>query len=109
MPPLQQKNAMQNSLKKIQQEMAELEAVLKQNGSQSCEVLPVCRELPPSSTEGTFEMEQTRKERNRSMVLFGVLGFFYVYFYSFIKKKTQTLSISELLGNYNSFPVAAFF
>ncbi|XP_032934593.1 breast cancer type 1 susceptibility protein homolog isoform X2 [Catharus ustulatus] len=62
----QQKNAMQNSLKKLQQEMAALEAVLKQNGSQNCEVLPVCRELPPSSTEGAFEMEQTRKEKNRS-------------------------------------------
>ncbi|NWH37240.1 BRCA1 protein, partial [Chloropsis hardwickii] len=63
----QQKNAMQNSLKKLQQEMAALEAVLKQNGSQSCEVLPVQRELPHSSTEGAFEMDQTRKEKNRSM------------------------------------------
>ncbi|XP_016159884.1 PREDICTED: breast cancer type 1 susceptibility protein isoform X2 [Ficedula albicollis] len=62
----QQKNAMQNSLKKLQQEMAALEAVLKQNGSQNCEVLPVHRELPPSSTEGAFEMEQTRKEKTRS-------------------------------------------
>ncbi|NXH57161.1 BRCA1 protein, partial [Rhabdornis inornatus] len=69
----QQKNAMQNNLKKLQQEMAALEAVLKQNGSQSCEVLPVHRELPPSRAEGEFEMEQTRKEKNRSMVLFGVL------------------------------------
>lgn len=85
-PPLQQKNAMQNSLKKLQQEMAALEAVLKQNGSQNCEVLPVCRELPPSSTEGAFEMEQTRTEKNRSMILFGVLGV-YVYFYIFILKK----------------------
>ncbi|NWY70527.1 BRCA1 protein, partial [Erithacus rubecula] len=63
----QQKNAMQNSLKKLQQEMAALEAVLKQNGSQNCEILPVHRELPPSSTEGAFQMEQTRKEKNRSM------------------------------------------
>ncbi|XP_014740964.1 PREDICTED: breast cancer type 1 susceptibility protein isoform X1 [Sturnus vulgaris] len=62
----QQKNAMQNSLKKLQQEMAALEAVLKQNGSQNCEVLPVHRELPPSSTGGAFEKEQTRKEKNRS-------------------------------------------
>ncbi|NWT94457.1 BRCA1 protein, partial [Urocynchramus pylzowi] len=68
----QQKNAMQNSLKKLQQEMAALEAVLKQNGSQNCEVLPVHRELPHSSTEGAFEMDQTREEKNRSMVLFGV-------------------------------------
>ncbi|NXQ25916.1 BRCA1 protein, partial [Alaudala cheleensis] len=63
----QQKNAMQNSLKKLQQEMAALEAVLKQNGSQSCEVLPVQRELPHSSTEGAFEMGQKREEKNRSM------------------------------------------
>lgn len=79
-PPLQQKNAMQNSLKKLQQEMAALEAVLKQNGSQNCEVLPVHRELPPSSTGGAFEKEQTRKEKSRSTVLFGVLGVFCVYF-----------------------------
>ncbi|NXA83726.1 BRCA1 protein, partial [Thryothorus ludovicianus] len=63
----QQKNAMQNSLKKLQQEMAALEAVLKQNGSQSCEDLPVHRELPHPSTEGAFEMDQMRKEKNRSM------------------------------------------
>ncbi|XP_068068501.1 breast cancer type 1 susceptibility protein isoform X1 [Anomalospiza imberbis] len=63
----QQKNAMQKSLKKLQQEMAALEAVLKQNGSQNCEVLPVHREpLPHSSTEGAFEMDQMRKENNRS-------------------------------------------
>ncbi|NXF24261.1 BRCA1 protein, partial [Rhodinocichla rosea] len=63
----QQKNAMQNSLKKLQQEMAALEAVLKQNGSQNCEVLPVQRELPHSSTEGASEMDQTGEEKNRSM------------------------------------------
>ncbi|NXH41095.1 BRCA1 protein, partial [Dicaeum eximium] len=63
----QQKNAMQTNLKKLQQEMAALEAVLKQNGSQNCEVLPVHRELPHSSTEGAFEMDQMRKETNRSL------------------------------------------
>ncbi|NXE69719.1 BRCA1 protein, partial [Calcarius ornatus] len=63
----QQKHAMQNSLKKLQQEMAALEAVLKQNGSQNCEVLPVQGELPHSSTEGTSEMDQTREEKNRSV------------------------------------------
>ncbi|NXB70717.1 BRCA1 protein, partial [Donacobius atricapilla] len=63
----QQKNAMQNSLKKLQQEMAALEAVLKQNGSQNCEGLPVHRELPHSSTEGAFEMDQKREEKNRSV------------------------------------------
>ncbi|NWR50585.1 BRCA1 protein, partial [Regulus satrapa] len=63
----QQKNAMQNSLKKLQQEMAALEAVLKQNGSQNCEVLPAQRELPHSSAEGAFEMDQRRKEKTRSV------------------------------------------
>ncbi|XP_009808601.2 breast cancer type 1 susceptibility protein [Gavia stellata] len=59
----QQKNAMQNNLKKLQQEMAVLEAVLKQHGSQDCEFLPLHRELPHSSSEGTLGMEQMRKER----------------------------------------------
>ncbi|NXU97323.1 BRCA1 protein, partial [Cettia cetti] len=62
----QQKNAMQNSLKKLQQEMAALEAVLKQNGSQNCEGLPVHGELPRSRTEGAPEMDQ-REENNRSI------------------------------------------
>ncbi|NXH88878.1 BRCA1 protein, partial [Edolisoma coerulescens] len=62
----QQKNAMQNSLKKLQQEMAALEAVLKQQGSENCEVLPVHRELPHAGPEGTFEMDQMREEK-RSM------------------------------------------
>ncbi|XP_054505497.2 breast cancer type 1 susceptibility protein isoform X2 [Agelaius phoeniceus] len=62
----QQKNAMQNSLKKLQQEMAALEAVLKQNGSQNCGVLPVQRELPHSSTEEGSEMDQTREEKDKS-------------------------------------------
>lgn len=65
----QQKNAMQNSLKKLQQEMAELEAVLKQHGSQSCEVLPVHRELPRAGTEGTFEMDQTKEEKRSPELL----------------------------------------
>ncbi|NXE99012.1 BRCA1 protein, partial [Menura novaehollandiae] len=63
----QQKNAMQNSLKKLQQEMAVLEAVLKEHGSQNCEFLPIHRELPHSGTEGTFEMEQVREEEKRSI------------------------------------------
>ncbi|NWW20209.1 BRCA1 protein, partial [Falcunculus frontatus] len=62
----QQKNAMQNSLKKLQQEMAALEAVLKQHGSENCEVSPVHGELPHAGTEGTFEMDQVREEK-RSM------------------------------------------
>ncbi|NWV06326.1 BRCA1 protein, partial [Ptilonorhynchus violaceus] len=67
----QQKNAMQKSLKKLQQEMAVLEAVLKQHGSQNCETLPVHRELPHSSTEGTLGMDQMREEKQRSVILFG--------------------------------------
>ncbi|KAM6368906.1 breast cancer type 1 susceptibility protein [Pluvialis apricaria] len=59
----QQKNAMQNNLKKLQQEMAVLEAVLKQHGSQDCEFLPIHRKLPDSSSERTLGMEQMRKER----------------------------------------------
>ncbi|KAK4808652.1 hypothetical protein QYF61_020141, partial [Mycteria americana] len=59
----QQKNAMQNNLKKLQQEMAVLEAVLKQHGSRDCEFLPIHRELPHSSSEGTLGMEQMRQER----------------------------------------------
>ncbi|NWH25576.1 BRCA1 protein, partial [Grus americana] len=60
----QQKNAMQSNLKKLQQEMAVLEAVLKQHGSQDCEFLPVHRKLPHSSSEGTFGMEQMRQREN---------------------------------------------
>ncbi|NWU24504.1 BRCA1 protein, partial [Dyaphorophyia castanea] len=60
----QQKNAMQNSLKKLQQEMAALEAVLKQHGSEDCEVSPVHGELPHAGTEGTFEMDQMREEKS---------------------------------------------
>ncbi|XP_009584978.1 PREDICTED: breast cancer type 1 susceptibility protein [Fulmarus glacialis] len=57
----QQKNAMQNNLKKLQQEMAVLEAVLKQHGSQDCEFLSIHREQPHSSSEGTLGMEQMRQ------------------------------------------------
>lgn len=59
---LQQKNAMQNNLKKLQQEMAVLEAVLKQHGSQDAEVLPLCRELPYCSIGGTLGLERMRQE-----------------------------------------------
>ncbi|KAM6334061.1 breast cancer type 1 susceptibility protein isoform 2-T12 [Alca torda] len=59
----QQKNAMQNNLKKLQQEMAMLEAVLKQHGSQDYEFLPMHRKLPHCSSEGTLGMEQMRQER----------------------------------------------
>ncbi|NXV33146.1 BRCA1 protein, partial [Rissa tridactyla] len=62
----QQKNAMQNNLKKLQQEMAMLEAVLKQHGSQDYEFLPMHRKLPHSSTEGTLGMEQMGQERENA-------------------------------------------
>ncbi|XP_071433718.1 breast cancer type 1 susceptibility protein [Pithys albifrons albifrons] len=65
----QQKNAMQNSLKKLQQEMAVLEAVLKQHGSQDCEFLPIRRELPQPSSERTFEMEQMRQDKGSPELL----------------------------------------
>ncbi|NXW95337.1 BRCA1 protein, partial [Alopecoenas beccarii] len=64
--PLQQKNIMQNNLKKLQQQMAELEAVLEQHGSQDCEFFPVHRNLPHSSNEGTLGMEQMRQERENA-------------------------------------------
>ncbi|NXV49239.1 BRCA1 protein, partial [Uria aalge] len=62
----QQKNAMQNNLKKLQQEMAMLEAVLKQHGSQDYEFLPMHRKLPHSTSEGTLGMEQMRQERENA-------------------------------------------
>ncbi|XP_010119973.1 PREDICTED: breast cancer type 1 susceptibility protein [Chlamydotis macqueenii] len=62
----QQKNTMQNNLKKLQQEMAVLEAVLKQHGSQDCEVLPIHRKLPHSSGERTLGMEEMREERENA-------------------------------------------
>ncbi|NXT48029.1 BRCA1 protein, partial [Pluvianellus socialis] len=62
----QQKNAMQNNLKKLQQEMAVLEAVLKQHGSQDYEFLPMHRKPPHSSSEGTLGMEQMRQERENA-------------------------------------------
>ncbi|XP_025969357.2 breast cancer type 1 susceptibility protein isoform X4 [Dromaius novaehollandiae] len=58
-----QKNAMQNNLKKLQQEMAVLEAVLKQHESQDSEFLPLCKELPHSSSKGELRTEQMRQVR----------------------------------------------
>ncbi|XP_030364224.1 breast cancer type 1 susceptibility protein isoform X3 [Strigops habroptila] len=66
----QEKNIMQNNLKKLQQEMAVLEAVLKQHGSQDCEFLPIPGELPHSSSEGTPGMEQMRQGESTSEVNF---------------------------------------
>ncbi|NWY05618.1 BRCA1 protein, partial [Nothoprocta ornata] len=62
----QQKNAMQNNLEKLQQEMAVLEAVLKQHESQDSEFLPVRKELPHSSSEGALSTEQMRQGREKA-------------------------------------------
>ncbi|NXQ86406.1 BRCA1 protein, partial [Nyctibius grandis] len=62
----QQKNAMQNNLKKLQQEMAVLEAVLKQHGSLDCEFLPIHKKLPHSSGKGLLGMEQMRQEKENA-------------------------------------------
>ncbi|XP_054032637.1 breast cancer type 1 susceptibility protein [Dryobates pubescens] len=62
----QQKNAMQNNLKKLQEEMAVLEAVLQQHGSQDSQFPPVHGELPRSSSKGTFGMEQRSQERENA-------------------------------------------
>ncbi|NXC42236.1 BRCA1 protein, partial [Penelope pileata] len=64
----QQKNVMQNNLKMLQQEMAALEAVLKQHGSQDSEFLPLCRELPHSSNSKVKELESQyqHEEENTS-------------------------------------------
>ncbi|NWI14109.1 BRCA1 protein, partial [Crypturellus soui] len=59
----QQKNAMQNNLKKLQQEMAVLEAVLKQHESQDSDFSPVHKELPHSSSEGSLSTKQMRQVR----------------------------------------------
>ncbi|NXT77249.1 BRCA1 protein, partial [Zapornia atra] len=61
----QQKNAMQKNLQKLQKEMAVLEAVLKQHGSQDSEFTPVHGTPPPSSGEGTLGMEQRRQEQGK--------------------------------------------
>ncbi|NXP56023.1 BRCA1 protein, partial [Heliornis fulica] len=60
----QQKNAMQKNLKKLQKEMAVLEAVLKQHGSQDSEC--VHKKLPPFSSEGILGMEQMGEERENA-------------------------------------------
>uniref|UniRef100_A0A7M4ELS9 RING-type E3 ubiquitin transferase n=1 Tax=Crocodylus porosus TaxID=8502 RepID=A0A7M4ELS9_CROPO len=56
----QQKNDMQNNLKKLQQEMAVLEAVLEQHGSQDSE-------LPCSSVEGATATGLIRTARENAM------------------------------------------
>ncbi|NWS76307.1 BRCA1 protein, partial [Crotophaga sulcirostris] len=60
----QQKNAMQNNLKKLQQEMAVLEAALNQHGIPEHGFLPLQRKLSPSSSEETPGMEQMRQREN---------------------------------------------
>ncbi|XP_055645654.1 breast cancer type 1 susceptibility protein isoform X4 [Falco peregrinus] len=59
----QEKNVMQSNLKKLQHEMAVLEAVLQQHGSQDCGFSPIHRELPHSSGKGILGMEQMQQGR----------------------------------------------
>nr|XP_023967138.1 breast cancer type 1 susceptibility protein isoform X2 [Chrysemys picta bellii] len=59
----QQKDAMQNSLKKLQQEMAVLEAVLEEHGSQGSEFPPPPCDPPHSRVEGTLTVGQMRPAR----------------------------------------------
>ncbi|OXB71102.1 UNVERIFIED_CONTAM: hypothetical protein H355_015875 [Colinus virginianus] len=82
----QQKNAMQNNLKKLQQEMAVLEAVLNQHGSQHTEVLPICREPPRPSSGGTLGMEQMREEMVNKAVELHELYCSLRIFYQFIEQ-----------------------
>ncbi|NWX51307.1 BRCA1 protein, partial [Steatornis caripensis] len=60
----QQKVAMQSNLKKLQQEMAVLEAVLKQHEGPDCEFLPIHSKLPHSGREGSLRTEQMRQREN---------------------------------------------
>uniref|UniRef100_A0A8C0QSE0 RING-type E3 ubiquitin transferase n=1 Tax=Chelonoidis abingdonii TaxID=106734 RepID=A0A8C0QSE0_CHEAB len=62
----QQKDAMQNNLKKLQQEMAVLEAVLEEHGSQGFEFPPPASELPHSRVEGTLTVGQMRPARENA-------------------------------------------
>uniref|UniRef100_A0A8C4VT15 RING-type E3 ubiquitin transferase n=1 Tax=Gopherus evgoodei TaxID=1825980 RepID=A0A8C4VT15_9SAUR len=62
----QQKDAMQNNLKKLQQEMAVLEAVLEEHGSQGFEFQPRASELPHSRVEGTLTVGQMRPARENA-------------------------------------------
>ncbi|KAM9112502.1 breast cancer type 1 susceptibility protein isoform 3-T4 [Pangshura tecta] len=64
----QQKNAMQNNLKKLQQEMAVLEAVLEEHGSQGFEFPPPASELPHSRVEGTLTVGQMRPARGTALI-----------------------------------------
>ncbi|XP_074979661.1 breast cancer type 1 susceptibility protein isoform X5 [Caretta caretta] len=64
----QQKDAMQNNLKELQQEMAVLEAVLEEHGSQGFEFPAPHSELPPSRVEGTLAVGQTRPARGTALI-----------------------------------------
>ncbi|NXF85459.1 BRCA1 protein, partial [Eubucco bourcierii] len=60
----QQKNAMQNNLKKLQQEMAVLEAVLQQHGSLDSEFSR--GELPHATSKGKLGVEQRTQEKKNA-------------------------------------------
>ncbi|CAM4635612.1 breast cancer type 1 susceptibility protein isoform X1 [Lepidochelys kempii] len=64
----QQKDAMQNNLKELQQEMAVLEAVLEEHGSQDFEFPAPHSELPLSRVEGTLAVGQTRPARGTALI-----------------------------------------
>ncbi|XP_067397517.1 breast cancer type 1 susceptibility protein isoform X1 [Emydura macquarii macquarii] len=63
----QQRDAMQNNLKKLQQEMAVLEAVLEQHGSQGFEFPPSPSELPHSILEGTLTGDQMKPAKGKAL------------------------------------------
>ncbi|XP_043359365.1 breast cancer type 1 susceptibility protein isoform X2 [Dermochelys coriacea] len=64
----QQKDAMQNNLKELQQEMAVLEAVLEEHGSQGFEFPTPQSELPPSRVEGALTVGQMRPARGTALI-----------------------------------------
>ncbi|XP_030321654.1 breast cancer type 1 susceptibility protein [Calypte anna] len=68
----QQKNVMQNNLKKLQQEMAVLEAVLKQHGSQDKKDETVPRSNFSFPSENTEQKSRTRQ--NSAFVLSNLSG-----------------------------------
>ncbi|XP_071584436.1 breast cancer type 1 susceptibility protein isoform X2 [Heliangelus exortis] len=68
----QQKNVMQNNLKKLQQEMAVLEAVLKQHGSQDKKDESVSRSNFSFPSENTEQKSRTRQ--NSAFVLPNLSG-----------------------------------
>ncbi|XP_074835474.1 breast cancer type 1 susceptibility protein [Carettochelys insculpta] len=63
----QQQDVMQSNLKKLQQEMAVLEAVLEEHGTQGFELPPLPAELPPSRVEGMLPEGEMRPPRGTAL------------------------------------------